>query len=62
MIKLENITQVFANGRGVFGMSLNVNKGEVFGFIGPNGSGKTTTMRHLLGFMKPQKGHSFILG
>lgn len=62
MIKLENITQAFSNGRGIFDVSFNVNKGEVFGFLGPNGSGKTTTMRHLLGFMKPQTGHSFING
>ncbi len=62
MIKLENITQEFSNGRGIFDVSFNVEKGEVFGFLGPNGSGKTTTMRHLLGFMKPQKGHSFIHG
>src|SRR5699024_9345053 len=55
-----NITQEFSNEKGVFDVSFHVNKGEVFGFLGPNGSGKTTTMRHLLGFMKPQKGSAFI--
>src|SRR5699024_6877789 len=56
----KNITQEFSNKKGVFNVSFHVNKGEVFGFLGPNGSGKTTTMRHLLGFMKPQKGSAFI--
>src|SRR5699024_3414838 len=60
MITLKNITQEFSNKKGVFNVSFHVNKGEVFGFLGPNGSGKTTTMRHLLGFMKPQKGSAFI--
>lgn len=60
MITLKNITQEFSNEKGVFDVSFHVNKGEVFGFLGPNGSGKTTTMRHLLGFMKPQRGSAFI--
>src|SRR5690625_2108522 len=60
MITLKNITQEFSNKKGVFNVSFHVNKGEVFGFLGPNGSGKTTTMRHLLGLMKPQKGSAFI--
>src|SRR5690625_549025 len=60
MITLKNITQEFSNEKGVFDVSFRVNKGEVFGFLGPNGSGKTTTMRHLLGFMKPQRGSAFI--
>src|SRR5699024_8171518 len=60
MNTLKNITQEFSNEKGVFDVSFHVNKGEVFGFLGPNGSGKTTTMRHLLGFMKPQRGSAFI--
>lgn len=62
MIKLENITQEFSNGRGIFDVSFQVKKGEVFGFLGPNGSGKTTTIRHLMGYMKPQKGQTTING
>src|SRR5699024_3638462 len=60
MITLKNITQKFSNEKGVFDVSFHVNKREVFGFLGPNGSGKTTTMEHLLGFMKPQRGSAFI--
>lgn len=56
MIDIQNLTQEFSNGRGIFDVSFQVNKGEVFGFLGPNGSGKTTTLRHLMGYMKPGKG------
>ena len=37
-------------------------KGETFGFVGTNGSGKTTTIRNIMGFIKPQKGHVSVLG
>lgn len=60
MIEIKNLTQDFSNGKGIFDVSFNVNKGEVFGFLGPNGSGKTTTIRHLMGYMKPQVGHTTI--
>lgn len=62
MIKIDNLTQQFPNGRGVFDVTFNVKKGEVFGFLGPNGSGKSTTIRHLMGYMKPQKGQATING
>src|SRR5699024_10501478 len=57
MITLKNITQEFSNEKGVFDVSFHVNKREVFGFLGPNGSGKTTTMRHLLGLMKHERAY-----
>ncbi|HLQ83804.1 MAG TPA: ABC transporter ATP-binding protein [Pseudogracilibacillus sp.] len=60
MIEIKNLTQDFSNGKGIFDVSFNVNKGEVFGFLGPNGSGKTTTIRHLMGYMKPQVGQTTI--
>lgn len=44
------------------GITLDVNEGEVFGFLGPNGSGKTTTMLVLLGFIEPDSGHARIFG
>ncbi len=44
------------------GLTLSVDKGEVFGFLGPNGSGKTTTMLVLLGFIEPHSGSAFIFG
>jgi ABC-2 type transport system ATP-binding protein len=46
----------------VKGVSLHVNKGEIFGFIGPNGAGKTTTMRMLTTLMPPTSGSASVVG
>lgn len=62
MIQLQDVTRKFPNGKGIFHVSLQVHKGEVFGFIGPNGAGKSTTIRHLMGFMKPDSGTSSVRG
>lgn len=43
-------------------MSFNIMSGEVFGYLGPNGSGKTTTIRCLMGLLRPTSGNCFILG
>ena len=57
-IEVQNLTQDYGHGRGVFDVSFTIKKGEVFGFLGPNGAGKSTTIRHIMGFSKPQKGHT----
>ncbi len=44
------------------GLSLQVDRGEVFGFLGPNGAGKTTTLKLLMQLMYPTRGHAEILG
>ena len=62
IICIENLTKDYGNNQGIFDISLNVKKGEVFGFLGPNGAGKTTTIRHLLGFIKSNNGDCNILG
>jgi len=62
VVVVDNLTKDYGSGRGVFGISLEIKKGEVFGFLGPNGAGKTTTIRHLLGFSKPQSGGAQIMG
>ena len=62
MITVENLTKDYGQGRGVFDVSFAVQKGEVFGFLGPNGSGKTTTIRHLMGFSNPERGQTSIGG
>jgi ABC-2 type transport system ATP-binding protein len=62
VIQVENLTKDYGFGRGVFDISFDIAKGEVFGFLGPNGSGKTTTIRHIMGFSKPQSGHTSING
>jgi len=56
IIEIKDLTKHYFNGKGVFGISLNVKKGEIYGLLGPNGAGKTTTIRHILGFQKPEKG------
>lgn len=52
----------YGHGRGIFDFSFDVKRGEVFGFVGTNGSGKTTTIRNMMGFIKPQKGNVIING
>lgn len=60
VIKIEQLTKDYGHQRGVFDISFQVEKGEVYGFLGPNGSGKTTTIRHIMGFSRPQKGNAYI--
>lgn len=62
IINIQKLTRDYGNGKGIFGISIRVEKGEVFGFLGPNGAGKTTTIRHLMGFIKPEAGFSQING
>lgn len=61
-IAVVGLTKDYGKGRGVFGIDLEVGRGEVLGFLGPNGAGKTVTLRHLMGFVRPQKGKAEILG
>ena len=62
IIKINNLTKDYGNGKGIFNVNICVNKGEVFGFLGPNGAGKTTTIRNLMGFIKADSGSCEILG
>lgn len=62
IIKINGLTKDYGNNKGIFNVSFTIKKGEVFGFLGPNGSGKTTTIRHLLGFIIPTEGTCFING
>lgn len=61
-IIIKNLTKDYGEGRGIFDINLTIKKGEMVGFVGTNGSGKTTTIRSLLGYIKPTSGNSFILG
>lgn len=61
-IKVEHLTKDYGKGRGIFDLTFNVHKGEVFGFVGTNGSGKTTTIRHIMGFLKPDSGDVQVQG
>lgn len=62
VIKVQNLTKDYGMGRGVFDINLAINKGEMVGFVGTNGSGKTTTIRSILGFIKPTSGHAYVFG
>ncbi len=62
IIKTENLTKDYGQGRGIFDINLEIEKGQVYGFVGTNGSGKTTTIRNMMGFIKPDKGHSTVNG
>jgi ABC-type multidrug transport system ATPase subunit len=61
-VRTENLTKRFRSGQvAVDGIDLRVPSGSVYGFIGPNGSGKTTTIRMLLGLVRPTAGRSWLL-
>ncbi len=62
ILKTEGLTKDYGKGRGIFDIDLEINRGEVFGFVGTNGSGKTTTIRNLMGFIQPDKGSASVAG
>ncbi|MFP4383935.1 MAG: ABC transporter ATP-binding protein [Spirochaetia bacterium] len=61
-ISASGLTKYFGNIQAVSGLDLEIKEGTVFGFLGPNGSGKTTTIRMLLGLSKPTGGSARVLG
>ena len=62
IISVRNLTKDYGRGRGIFDISFDVYKGTVFGYCGTNGSGKTTTLRNIMGFIKPDKGSVKVKG
>ena len=61
-IRCCGLTKRYAGKAVVDALDLDVEQGEVFGFLGPNGSGKTTTARMLLGLIKPDDGEAWLMG
>jgi ABC-2 type transport system ATP-binding protein len=61
-IQALDLTKQFGDFTAVDGVDFRVERGEIFGFLGPNGSGKTTTIRMLLGLLKPSRGEAVVLG
>jgi ABC-2 type transport system ATP-binding protein len=61
-IEVYNLTKRFGNFTAVDNISFTVSKGEVLGFLGANGAGKTTAMRMLCGLSKPTSGSGFVAG
>lgn len=62
VIKVKNLTKRFGSFTAVDNISFDVKKGEIFGFLGANGAGKTTAMRMLCGLSKPTEGNAIIAG
>jgi ABC-2 type transport system ATP-binding protein len=62
VIVVENLTRKFGDFVAVDHIHFSVEPGEVVGYLGPNGSGKTTTIRMLLGLLKPSDGKATVLG
>ncbi|MEK7309790.1 MAG: ABC transporter ATP-binding protein [Planctomycetota bacterium] len=68
VIETENLTKIYRTPfskyqvKALDNLNIKVNRGEIFGFLGPNGSGKTTTMKILLGLLRPTSGDAWVLG
>ena len=62
VIEVSDLHKHFGRVRALDGLDLTVNEGEIHGFLGPNGSGKTTTIRVLLGVLRATSGHAGLLG
>jgi len=60
-VKIENLSKSFADIKAVDDISFNVGKGEMFGLVGPDGAGKTTTIRNLCGLIRPDSGNITLL-
>ncbi len=62
IISVKNLSKKFGNFTAVDGISFEVSKGEIFGFLGANGAGKTTAMKMLIGISKPTAGEAQVAG
>ena len=61
VIKIENLKKSYGDIEAVKGVSFEISKGEMFGLVGPDGAGKTTTIRILCGLVNPDSGSAFVL-
>ena len=62
LVEVKNIKKNYGKNEAVKGISFNIQEDEILGLLGPNGSGKTTTIGMLLGLLKPTSGEIFING
>jgi ABC-2 type transport system ATP-binding protein len=62
IITVKNLTKTFGSFTAVNSISFDINKGEIFGFLGANGAGKTTAMKMLIGISKPTSGTALVAG
>jgi len=61
-IEVKSLSKVFGNFKAVNDISFNVKQGEIFGFLGANGAGKSTTIRMLIGILEPSSGDAIVGG
>jgi len=61
-IEIQGLSRSYGDIKAVQGLDLNISEGEIFGLLGPNGCGKTTTIKILLGLVRPDHGKAAILG
>ena len=62
ILQVENLTKLYKNNRGISDISFSVDRGEVLGMLGPNGSGKTTTMKAICGLVGNHSGNVTVCG
>ena len=62
MLRIENLTKTYGEMKAVDNLSLHIQKGEIFGFIGHNGAGKTTTLKVVVGILSPEEGEIYVDG
>lgn len=62
MLKIENLTKTYGSKKAVDNLSLHINSGEIYGFIGHNGAGKTTTLKSIAGIIGFDGGEIFVDG
>ncbi len=62
VVKAENLNRHFGDVRAIQDLNLEIEKGRIYGFLGPNGSGKTTAIRMFTGLLKPTSGKVTVLG
>jgi ABC-2 type transport system ATP-binding protein len=61
-LEVESLTKWYGPVRGVEDVTFAIGRGEIFGYLGPNGSGKTTTIRCIMGLLRPSGGEVRVLG
>jgi len=62
ILRTNNLVKEYNGRKAVDGISINVNKGDIYGFLGQNGAGKTTTLRMIMGLLTPTSGDTYMFG
>ena len=62
MLKIEHLSKIYGDKKAVDDLTLHINSGEIYGFIGHNGAGKTTTLKSVVGILQFNQGEIFVDG